>query len=78
MTEIVCKATGVVIRVPDDRAQQLLQRGFAEIAKRDTEACVPDESSTIAEIKSYAAERGISLDGITKKANMLEVIREAM
>lgn len=35
------------------------------------------ESMTVAELKEYAAERGISLSGLTRKADIIAAIRAA-
>lgn len=72
MVELVCKATNVKIYVNEKEAEKLLARSFA------SRPCssIPTEENTIAEIKAYADEHGISLDGLKKKSDMLEAIKK--
>ena len=75
------------VLVPDEEltvnaqeADKLVERKLAEIVGEEPEQGADDEldSMTVDELKEYAQEAGIDLKGVTRKADMIAVIRKAM
>lgn len=62
---------GDTIDLPEAKARSLIQQGRAVIAGRSE---TPDESWTVRDLEGYASERGIRLDGASKKADILAAI----
>lgn len=88
MARMVERYTGTVFDVQPERVEEFVSRGFRMIDDLPTPHIVeeaeepeikpddqkPDEDSTIAEIKAYAAAHGISIPAGIKKAEMLALI----
>jgi len=62
---------GDTIDLPEAKARSLIQQGRAIIAGRSE---TPDESWTVKDLEAYASERGIRLDGASRKGDMLAAI----
>ncbi len=67
-------AAGTIVRVSEDEAKRL-GRGFAPVGKRAAQRSeTPGKSWKVDELKAYAEENDIYLDGATKKDEILAVI----
>lgn len=75
MVKLICPSTGVAVYANDKRAQALLKLGYVEAKSRSE---FPDMTWKAVEITQYAADNGISLNGIIKKQDMLDAIHEAL
>lgn len=73
--KLICPSTGIAVYANDKRAQALLKLGYVEAKSRSE---FPDMTWKAAKIAQYAADKGISLNGITKKQDMLDAIHEAL
>lgn len=71
---------GEGLTVDAQKADRLVERKLAEIVGEEPEQGADDEldSMTVDELKEYAQEAGIDLKGITRKADVIAAIREAM
>ena len=71
---------GEKLTVNAQKADKLVERKLAEIVGEEPEQGADDEldSMTVDELKEYAQEAGIDLKGVTRKADMIAVIRKAM
>lgn len=70
------------IDVPVEQGRQLLYDGLARLPDQLDDATISamvpaNDTRTVAELRQYAAERGIDLGGATRRAEMAAVIAAA-
>lgn len=71
MEEYIWKPTGQTIFVNKERAARMKKMGFVTEPTGDLAKLKVDE------LKAYAAELGVDLEGITKKADIVAAIEAA-
>ncbi len=84
LVKFIDRHTGEIHRAGEEfgctpeRYEEILSRGnFVEAIKEAEAEVKPIEAMTFAELKEHAKNRGVNIDGLKKKADILAAIKAA-